>query len=665
MKTMPPARSGRPTTLPFPVAWLGWALLAVLCAIAFGMVVGIMRPDEKVNGLWLVIASACFYVLAYRFYGRFLARQVLHLDDRRLTPAHRLQDGANFTPTNRWVLFGHHFAAIAGAGPLLGPVLAAQFGFLPGFLWLVIGAVLAGAVQDFVILVASMRRNGRSLPQIARDEIGRVTGTTTAIAVLFIVLVALAGLGLAVVNALVHNPWGTSTLALTIPIAVLMGWHLQHWRPGHVGEVSLVGVALLVAAVGAGRVLAHSSFASWFDFDREILVWLLAGYGFVASVLPVWMLLVPRDYLSSFMKVSVIALLACGVILIAPTIELPRLTGFSAGGGPIIPGPLFPFVFITIACGAISGFHSLVASGTTPKMIERESHAMIGYSAMLMESFVGVIALVAASILVPGDYFAINTSLSSEALAMLGYPVAQIQELSRLVEQDIMGRPGGAVSLAVGMAKIFSALPGMTGLMAYWYQFALLFEALFILTTIDAGTRVARYLVQEMSGTLYPSLKDLNWKPGVIAASLAVVGSWGYLLATGTVSTIWPMFGTANQLLGMLALCVGTTVLIKMGKARYLWVTAVPMVLVGIVTLSGAYELFVFFIAKAGASGGNEGIPYYVDAGLVGLVAVLAVIVLADSIAKWYGFIVQKRPWTTSEVTLREGVIKIPEGPCC
>ncbi|MEK6548631.1 MAG: carbon starvation CstA family protein, partial [Nitrospirota bacterium] len=516
------------------------------------------------------MASACFYVLAYRFYGRFLARRVLELDDRRLTPAHRLNDGANFQPTNRWVLFGHHFAAIAGAGPLLGPVLAAQFGFLPGFLWLVIGAVLAGAVQDFVILVASMRRNGRSLPQIARDEIGTVTGLATAVAVLFIVVVALAGLGLAVVNALYHNPWGTFTLALTIPIAFFMGFYLQRWRPGRVGEMSAIGVALLVAAVVAGRAVAQSPSAAWFDLERDTLVWLLAGYGFLASVLPVWMLLVPRDYLSSFMKVSVVALLGVGVIVMAPTIEMPRVTGFIAGGGPIIPGPLFPFVFITIACGAISGFHSLVASGTTPKMIDRESHAIVGYGAMLMESFVGVIALIAASILMPGDYFAINTGLSAEALGALGYPVAHIQELSRLVEQEVMGRPGGAVSLAVGMASIFSALPGMAGLMAYWYQFALLFEAMFILTTIDAGTRVARYLVQELGGLVCAPLRTITWMPGSIGASLLVVGGWGYLLSTGTVSTIWPMFGAANQLLGMLALCVGTTVLIKMGKARYL-----------------------------------------------------------------------------------------------
>src|SRR3989475_5089817 len=381
------------------LVFVGWAVLGGLCAVAFGLVTGLVRPDEKINALWLVVASACFYVLAYRFYGRFLARRVLVLDDRRPTPAHRLEDGANFTPTNRWVLFGHHFAAIAGAGPLLGPVLAAQFGFLPGFLWLVIGAVLAGAVQDFVILVASMRRNGRSLPQIARDEIGTVTGMATTIAVFFIVVVALAGLALAVVNALYRNPWGTFTLAMTVPIGFFMGFYLQRWRSGRVGEVSVIGVALLVAAVIAGRGVAQSSLAAWFDLERDTLVWFLAAYGFLASVLPVWMLLVPRGYLSTFMKVGVVVLLGVGVVLIAPTIEMPRVTGFIAGGGPIIPGPIFPFVFITIACGAISGFHSLVSSGTTPKMLDRESHSMIGYGAMLMESFGGVIALIAASIL--------------------------------------------------------------------------------------------------------------------------------------------------------------------------------------------------------------------------------------------------------------------------
>ena len=650
------------------MAWTAsivWAGLAVLSAVGFGVVTGIVHPDEKVNGLWLVVAAACIYVLAYRFYGGFLARRVVELDNRRITPAHRLNDGANFHPTNRWVLFGHHFAAIAGAGPLLGPVLAAQFGFLPGFLWLVVGAVLAGAVQDFIILVASMRRNGRSLAQIARDEIGAVTGLATAIAVLFVVVVALAGLAMAVVNALFHNPWGTFTLAMTIPIAFFMGFYLERWRPGRVGEVTVIGVVLLVAAVIAGRAVAQSSLAGWFDLERSTLVWLMAAYGFFASVLPVWMLLVPRDYLSSFMKVSVIALLGVGVIVMAPTIEMPRVTGFIAGGGPIIPGPIFPFVFITIACGAISGFHSLVSSGTTPKMIDRESHALVGYGAMLMESFVGVIALIAASLLLPGDYFAINTTLSADALGALGYPVAHIQELSRLVEQQVMGRPGGAVSLAVGMASIFSALPGMTGLMAYWYQFALLFEALFILTTVDAGTRVARYLVQELGGTVYAPLRTVNWMPGNIGASLLVVGSWGYLLATGTVSTLWPMFGAANQLLGMLALCVGTTVLIKMGKARYLWVTTVPMVFVGVITLSASYELFVLFLAKAGSAPAGKAFVFYLDAALIGVVATLAVVILADSLAKWYGFVVQKKPYTTSEVPAGEGGVKIPAGPCC
>ncbi len=630
---------------------LVWGGVALLCAMAFAFVTEIVRPQEKVNALWLVVAAACLYVLAYRFYGRFLARRVVQLDDRYVTPAHRLEDGTNYYPANRYVLFGHHFAAIAGAGPLLGPVLAAQFGFLPGFLWIVIGAVLAGAVQDFIILVASMRRNGRSLPEIAHDEIGAVTGTATAVAVLFIVIVALAGLGLAVVNALYHNAWGTFTIAMTIPIAFLMGFYLQKIRPGRVGEVTLLGVTLLLLAVALGRVVAQSDVAGWFHFERTTLVWLLAGYGFVASVLPMWMLLVPRDYLSTFMKIGVILLLAGGVIVLAPPIEMPSVTGFIHGGGPIIPGTLFPFLFITIACGAISGFHSLVSSGTTPKMLARESQALVGYGAMLMESAVGVVALIAACVLVPGDYFAINTHLSFETLAVMGFPVAQIQELSRMVEVELAGRPGGAVSLAVGMASIFAGLPGMAGLMAYWYQFALLFEALFILTTIDAGTRVARYLVQEMSGRVYAPLRQINWMPGVVLTSAVVAGSWGYLIAAGTVSTIWPMFGAANQLLGTLALCVGTTVLIKMGRARYLWVTALPMVFVGAITLTGCYQLFFIFLAKAGqAASASQVVALYLDAALVAIVALLAAVVLIDSIRQWYGYLIQGRPYTTTEV---------------
>ena len=642
-----------------------WILVSLLCAVSFGFVTGLLNPDEKVNGLWLVTAAGCFYVLAYRFYGGFLGRRVMQLDDERSTPAFRLEDGTNYYPANKYVLFGHHFAAIAGAGPLLGPVLAAQFGFLPGFLWIVIGAVVAGAVQDFVILVGSLRRNGRSLPEIARAEIGWVTGTATAVAVLFIVIVALAGLGLAVVNALVDNPWGTFTIAMTIPIAFLMGWYHHRMRPGRVAEMSLMGIILLVLSVALGKMVAQSDMATWFTHDRTTLVWLLAGYGFLASVLPMWMLLVPRDYLSTFMKLGVIGLLAIGVIILAPDLHMPKVTGFIAGGGPIIPGPLFPFLFITIACGAISGFHSLVSSGTTPKMIARESQAMVGYGAMLLESFVGVVALISASLLIPGDYFAINTRLPAEALAAMGYPVENIHTLSQLVEVDVSGRPGGAVSLAVGMAWIFSALPGMAGLMAYWYQFALLFEALFILTTIDAGTRVARYLVQEMGGHVYAPLRQINWWPGVILSSALVVGAWGWLIATGTISTVWPMFGAANQLLGTLALCIGTTLFIKMDKARYLWVTAVPMVFVGTITLTGCHDLWWIFLDRARTAADPVArVTMTLNAALVGLVAGLALVVLTESAMKWYQYLVLKQPYTTTEIIDGEG-IRIPEGKCC
>lgn len=642
----------------------GWSGLAVCCAIAFGHVVGILNPGEQVNGLWLVIAAACFYVLAYRFYGRWLATTVMNLDDRRVTPAHRLQDGTNFYPANKYILFGHHFAAIAGAGPLLGPVLAAQFGYLPGFLWIVIGAVLAGAVQDFIILVASMRRNGRSLPEIAHAELGPITGLATAVAVLFIVVVALAGLGLAVVNALYENAWGTFTIVMTIPIAFVMGLYLQRFRPGRVGEMTLLGLLLLLISIVLGRMVAQSDIAVWFMWDRTTLTWCLALYGFLASVLPVWILLVPRDYLSTFMKLGVIALLGIGVIILAPTMEMPRTTVFTSGHGPIIPGPLFPFLFITIACGAISGFHSLVSSGTTPKLINRESQAIVGYGAMLLESFVGVIALIAACLLMPGDYLAINTHLSETSLEALGFPTAHIAELSRLVEVDVAGRPGGAVSLAVGMASIFAGLPGMSGLMAYWYQFALLFEALFILTTIDAGTRVARYLVQELGGRAYAPLQRMNWWPGVLGTSGLVVASWGYLIGTGTISTIWPMFGAANQLLGMLALCIATTVLIKMQKTSYLWVTVVPMIFVGAITLAGCYELFLRFLQGAMSGDGSQTVTMSINAGLVGMVAILALIVLADSARKWYGYLVRKHPLNSTEVFDGQG-INLPSGPCC
>ena len=648
-----------------------WGALALLLALAFGIITGIFYSEEKVNALWLVVAAACFYVLAYRFYGAFLAARVVVLDDRRVTPSWRLRDGHDFQPTNKWVLFGHHFAAIAGAGPLLGPVLAAQFGYLPGFLWLLIGAVVAGGVHDFVILVASTRRNGRSFPQIARDEIGTVTGIAAAIAVLFIVIVAMAGLGLAVVNALYHNPWGTFTIAMTIPIAVFMGYYLQHYRPGRVGEISAIGITLLILAVVLGQVIPGTELATYFDFDKGALVFLLAGYGFVASVLPVWMLLVPRDYLSTFMKVGIVLLLGVGVLAMAPTLEMPPTTRFLAGGGLVIPGMVFPFVFITIACGALSGFHSLISSGTTPKMLEKESDArMIGYGAMLMEGFVGIMAVIAASILIPGDYFAINSHLGSEILAEAGFPVGRIGELSELVGVDVSGRPGGAVSLAVGMASIFSSLPGMKSLMAYWYQFALMFEALFILTTIDAGTRVARYLVQEAGGYLYKPFKEIGWLPGTIVASLLVVFTWGYLIATGSIATIWRMFGVANQLLGVLALCVGTTVLIKMGKVKYIWTTLIPMLFMAVTNLTAAYQLFFEFTHKARTvATPAEAITFQLDAALVAAIATLAVVILVDSAIKWYGYLILKKPMTSSEAQPdsrgEKEVYRLPPHPMC
>lgn len=644
----------------FPVALrsIGWGLLVLTGTYALAMVAGVFRPEEKVNALWLVIAAVCVHVLAFRFYGRFLARKVVTLDDAHLTPAHTETDGVNFVPTNRWVLLGHHFAAIAGAGPLLGPVLAVQYGFFPGFLWLIVGAVVAGAVQDFVMLVFSMRRNGCSLSTMAYDVVGPVTGMAAMLAVLFVVIIAMAGLGLAVVNALEHNPWGTSTLAMTIPIALLMAWLGRKSRPWSIAQTTLTGVLLLVLAIAGGRIVAHSSWANWFEFDHGSLVWLLAGYGFVAAVLPIWLLLIPRDYLSSTMKVAVITLLAVGVVVTHPTMQMPRFTQFIAGGGPIIQGPLFPFLFITIACGAISGFHSLVASGTTSKLIDRESHATLGYGAMLMESVVGVIALIAASILYPGDYFAINTDWLFSALEKIGFPVVHIEELCRLVEQDCINRVGGGVSLAIGMASIFGALPWfkeIPGLMAYWYQFALLFEALFILTTIDAGTRVARYLVQELGGRVYRPFGNFSSIPSAVLASLAVVCAWGSLLYTGSVSNLWPMFGVANQLLGTVALCVGTSVLIHVGRARYLWVTAVPMVGVAIVTLSACVALIGEFFSDG----------HWVNAVLVLSIALLAVVVLLDAGIKWVRWLSGNEPPEDPPAPGGRGGEPPSPGRCC
>ena len=537
------------------------------------------------RALYVILPVLCILAIAYRYYSAFIAARIMALDDRRATPAHVRNDGHNYHPTHRLVLFGHHFAAITGAGPLIGPVLAAQYGFAPGLIWLVAGVCLAGAVHDFMILWASTRRGGRSLSEIARSEIGPVAGVMAAIAILFIIVIALAGLGLAVVNALQESAWGTFTIGASIPLALFMGLYMYRVRKGRIAEATVIGVFGMTLAVVLGKPVAASSFGHWFVLSREQLIVAMAAYGFIASVLPVWMLLCPRDYLSSFMKIGTIAFLVLAVVFVNPELHMPAFTEFTAGGGPIIPGPLFPFAFITIACGAISGFHALIASGTTPKMIDRESDIRpIGYGAMLIEGLVGIMALIAASAMFPGDYFAINTS--SAVFSNLGMPVVNLPDLEAAVGETVSGRPGGAVSLAVGIAQIFTGLPGMRGLMDYWYHFAIMFEALFILTTIDTGTRVARFLVQEFLGQFYAPMARQEWIPGAVFSTLLVVFGWAYFIWTGNISTIWPMFGIANQLLAAVALAVATTIIINEGKSKYAWVTMVPLAFVSITTLS-------------------------------------------------------------------------------
>jgi carbon starvation protein len=632
-----------------------WIVVSVIAAVSLSVVVGIINPAEKINALWLVVAAGCFYVITYRFYGSFLAAKVLSIDESRTTPAQKIFDGIDYHPTSRWILFGHHFAAIAGAGPLIGPMLAAQFGYLPGFLWILIGSALGGAVHDMVILFASVRRDGKSLAQIATDEIGPVGGIAASFAILFIIIVALAGLGLAVVNALSQSPWGTYTIALTIPIALFMGIYLYRIRPGKIVEMSAIGVVLLLIAVFTGHYVPGSILDPFFNLSRNSLVLSIVIYGFIASVLPVWLLLAPRDYLSTYMKIGTIFLLSVGVMVIAPNIQMPPVTRFAHGGGPIIPGSLFPFMFITIACGAISGFHSLISSGTTPKMIMSEKDiCFIGFGAMLVEGFVAVMALIAATILIPGDYFAINSKLSFEALASLGFPVERISELSQMVQIDVAGRPGGAVSLAVGMASIFSAIPGMKGLMPYWYNFALMFEALFILTTVDAGTRVARFLLQELGGKLYKPLSRSGWLPGNIGASLLVVCTWGYLIHSGNISSIWPMFGVANQLLAAVAFGVGTTVIVKSGKLKYAWVTFIPMVFMFATTFTAAYQLIELFRDKAThALLKTDALTFTLDAYLVFIMASLAIVVLIDMLWKLYRHLVGKVPVITKGIDFK------------
>ena len=539
------------------------------------------------NSLVLVIIGALVLVLGYRFYGSWIAAKVLVLDETREVPSKKFEDGHDYVPTNKWILLGHHFAAIAGAGPLIGPVLAAQFGYLPGALWILIGGVFAGAVHDMVILFASVRQNGESIAEIARKNLGKRMGFITSIAVIFILIISLAGLGLPVVNSLYNSPWGTFTVGFTIPVAIFIGIYLRFIRPGKIAEGTIIGMALIILGVALGPFIQHTAIAPFLTFNTKQMSVILAVYGFCAAVLPVWLLLLPRDYLSTYMKLGVIALLVVGIIFVRPTLQMPALTKFTAGGGPIIPGKVFPFLFITIACGALSGFHSLISSGTTPKLISNEKDILpIGFGSMLIESFIALMALIAATCLPTSDYFAINSAPA--VFAKLGMIPKELPMLSQMVGENLAGRPGGAVSLAVGMSYVFYKIPGMEGLMSYWYHFCIMFEALFILTTIDAGTRIGRYLLQDLFGKIYKPFSKRNSWANIVFFSVLMSFTWGYLLYTGNVSTIWPMFGTANQMLAAIAFAIGTTIIIKMKKQKYAMITIIPMVAISIITITAA-----------------------------------------------------------------------------
>ncbi len=536
----------------------------------------------------LLVAALCVFAIAYRYYAAFIASKVLVLDDARITPAHRLEDGQNFQPTNRWVVFGHHFAAITGAGPLVGPTLAVQFGWLPGYLWILVGVVLGGAVHDFVVLVGSIRHDGKSLAHLARAELSRRAGAVAMFAVLFILVLAIAVMAKVVVSALAESAWGTFTIGATIPIALVMGVLMRAGKHRVTGP-TIFGVVALLGAVVGGKVIAGSSVGPAFLLSEHKLTIVIVLYGFLASVLPVWLLLTPRDYLSSYMKVGTIGGLILGVLIVNPELRVPAVSRF-VHGGPVVPGSLWPFIFITIACGAISGFHGLVASGTTSKLLDRESDARpIAYGAMLVEAVVGIVALVAAASLAPGDYFAINTA--PDKFAQLGLSMEHLPDLAAQIGERLTGRAGGAVSLAVGMTQIFTGLPGLRHLVAYWYHFAIMFEALFILTTVDAGTRVARFLVQEQLGYMSPRLGRTDWLPGSLVSTALVCGGWGYLVWTGQIAMLWPLLGISNQLLACIALCAATGMLVNTGKARYAWVTLVPLAFVGTATETAGWEL--------------------------------------------------------------------------
>ncbi|MEW9554525.1 carbon starvation CstA family protein [Nonomuraea sp. NPDC050783] len=681
-----------------------WTAVAVVGAVGWAVLA--LSRGENVNAVWLLCAALGSYAIAYRFYARFIVRRVLGADDRRATPAERLDNGIDYQPTDRRILFGHHFAAIAGAGPLVGPVLAAQMGYLPGTIWIIAGVIFAGAVQDMVVLFFSMRRNGRSLGQMAREEIGPVGGAAALVAVFAIMIILLAVLALVVVNALARSPWGVFSIAMTIPIALFMGFYLRVLRPGRVVETTVIGVALLVLAIVAGGWVQASSWAPAFTLSPSALALWLIAYGFVAAVLPVWMLLAPRDYLSTFMKIGTIALIAVGIAVTMPPLRTTAFTDFAFNGkGPVFAGSLFPFVFIIIACGALSGFHSLISSGTTPKMIQKETQVrMIGYGSMLMESFVAVMAITAACVLSPGLYFAMNAPAgvvgatvqsASQAVANLGFTITpeQLQAAAAAVqEQTLIARTGGAPTLAVGISQIFSGFLGGTGLQAFWYHFAIMFEALFILTTVDAGTRVGRFMLQDTVGNLWKPMARVSWWPGLVASSAVVVAAWGYFLYQGVndplggINQLFPLFGIANQLLAAVALTVATTLLIKSGRLRWAWVTAVPLAWDVAVTLTASYQKVFsadptlgFFAqrdryqtaldqgrllapAKSADAMRQVVVNSTVDGVLAALFAVMIIIVILDAARVWTKAIRAGAPLPTTEAPFEESRILAPSG---
>jgi carbon starvation protein len=652
---------------------LCWVLIGGLGAVAVGAIA--LHRGEPINALWLVAAATCCYALGYRFYSRFIATKILALDGLRATPAERMENGRDFLVTNKWVVFGHHFAAIAGPGPLVGPVLAAQFGYLPGTLWVLVGAVFAGCVQDFVILLFSVRRDGKSLTEMAKDEVGVIGGFVAYVAVIAILIILLGVAALIVVNALKASPWGTFTIAMTMPIALLMGVYLRRIRPGKVLEVSALGFVLVMVAIWGGQYVSqNAALARVFTFSAPTLAILIMVYGFAASALPVWLLLAPRDYLSTFVKLGTIALLGIGIVALHPTLNMPALTRFVDGTGPVFAGKIFPFAFITIACGAISGFHALISSGTTPKLIARETETrMVGYGAMMAESAVAVMAIIAASVMQPGVYFAINSPAgivgqapvtAAATISSWGFPVttAQMQALAHAVgEQTLYNRTGGAPAFAVGMAHIFSHTLGGETLMALWYHFAIMFEALFILTILDAGTRVARFMVQDALGHLYRPLGRTSWYPSILATSALIVAAWGYFLWQGVkdplggINSLWPLFGISNQLLATVALCVATTIIVKMHRAKYAAVTLVPLAWLVAVTFTASWhKMFdpnprVGFLAQARVLAAAPGpmtsatarviFNNRLDAAVTGILVVMVTLVLVESARQWTGIL--------------------------